>query len=101
MPIEDEAERVRARLEPGEMALQINHPLARIMAHRFDQVEALPGPDERALGDAFAPFGIDQTVGDDAGAETEPRHLLAIAHSERADGDIERCVPIRLDAADR
>ena len=95
------SERLGARLHPLEMALELEEALARIEAHRLDEVEAPAGLDEAALGQAFAPFRSRVAVGDDARAQADPRHRLAAPHHQSADGDVQRGVAVRRNTADR
>ena len=73
-----EIERLGARLHPREMAVEIGDAVVRIEAHRLDQVEAAaPVCHERSLRQTFAPFVAGVAVRHDAGAEPEPRAVLA------------------------
>ena len=71
VPVEREIERLGAGLHPGEVAVELDHAVVRIEAHRFDQIEAPLRRHKRSLRQALAPFVAGLAVGDDAGAEAE------------------------------
>src|SRR3546814_16671141 len=68
VPVEGEAERPGGFLHSFQMVRQMNNAFIWVEPHRLDQVEGdVAGPGERALGQAFAPFGIRRSVGDQIG----------------------------------
>src|SRR5690349_19317175 len=99
--VEGEIEGFGARLDPGEMAFELEKALFRIETHRLDQVESAAGLDEAALGQTFAPYARGVAVGDDPGAETNPSHGYAAPHHQGPDRDVERRTAVRRDMTDR
>src|SRR3546814_16249609 len=63
VPVEGEAERPGGFLHSFQMVRQMNNAFIWVEPHRLDQVEGdVAGPGERALGQAFAQFGIRRAV---------------------------------------
>src|SRR3546814_16599989 len=73
VPVEGEAERPGGFLHSFQMVRQMNNAFIWVEPHRLDQVEGdVAGPGDRALGQAFAPFGIRRAVGNHGRADAQP-----------------------------
>src|SRR3546814_9334554 len=84
------------------MVRQMNNAFIWVEPHRLDQVEGdVAGPGERALGQAFAPFGIRRAVGDHGRADAQPRGAGLLRNDKGADGDVEPAFTAGTDPADR
>ena len=101
VPVEREIERLRARAHPGEVAIEIGDAVARVEAHRLDEVEAPLGLHERPFRQTFAPLVLGAAVRHDAGAEPQPGDRLARAQGQRPDRDIERGFAAACKPSDR
>src|SRR3546814_956439 len=72
------------------MVRQMNNAFIWVEPHRLDQVESdVAGPGERALGQAFAPFGIRRAVGDHGRADAQPTGAGLLRNDKGADRDVE------------
>src|SRR3546814_6222123 len=78
------------------MAFELGDAVARIEAHRLDEVEARRAVvHERPLRQAFAPFLLREAVRHDSRSQTHCCFVLPRLQGECPDGDIERCFAVR------
>jgi hypothetical protein len=95
VPVECEAQCVRARLHPPEMPLDIGNAVLGIEAHRLDKIEAACRIVHKgSLRKAFAPFRGGFAVGYYPGAEPHQSLLFAMSDGERSNRNIERSIAI-------
>src|SRR3546814_13317732 len=72
------------------MVRQMNNAFIWVEPHRLDQVEGdVAGPGERALGQAFAPFGIRRAVGEPGRADAQPRGAGLLRNDNGVDSAVE------------
>src|SRR3546814_5858709 len=84
------------------MVRQMNNAFIWVEPHRLDQVAGdVAGPGERALGQAFPPFGIRRAVGDHGRADAQPRGAGLLRNDKGADRDVEPAFAAGTDPADR
>src|SRR3546814_12792613 len=84
------------------MAFELGDAVARIEAHRLDEVEARRAVvHERALRQAFAPFLLREAVRHDSRSQTHCCSVLPRLHGECPYGDIERCFTVRINPSYR
>src|SRR3546814_2426991 len=96
----DLAERPGGFLHSFQMVRQMNNAFIWVEPHRLDQVEGdVAGPGERALGQAFAPFGIRRAVGDHGRADAQPRGAGLLRNDKGADRDVEPAFAAGTDPA--
>ena len=102
MAVEAEAERVGRSVQPVEVPLELGDAVLRVEPHRLDQVELLAFTvHEGSLEQALGPFIAWLAVHDKPRSEPQPRGRRPVPPFERANEDVERGIPARLDPAHR